>query len=351
MGHLSVGVARNGVKWRQMDKLRHLRPRASDGEDMALDQERVTSRPHDHVVRFYRDDADLVRAIGGALLNGVVGNDAVVIVATPDHRELFRATFREAGIDVPAHEARGELVFLDAQATMDRFIEGDTIDPQRFHSVLGGLLREVRSEGRTIRVYGEMVALLWDAGQIPLVIELEELWNELARELTFTLYCGYQQSHVESDGDQSDFAKICRLHSSSFGMRENSELVPSSRAVGEVLREFTPDTRAPSEARAFALAAVNQLGRSDAREIVALVVSELATNAVLHAATNFTVSIAKIDGCIRVEVQDKSLDLPERRNPQPFETNGRGLRIVERLADRWGIDVNHDTKIIWAEIA
>lgn len=90
-------------------------------------------------------------------------------------------------------------------------------------------------------------------------------------------------------------------------------------------------------ARRFAL---SQLGAvsGDVRDVVAVMVSELATNALLHADTAFVVDVVVDDGVdeIVVAVHDGGDGQPVVQDPDPTDTHGRGLRIVASLADRWG---------------
>jgi anti-sigma regulatory factor (Ser/Thr protein kinase) len=84
------------------------------------------------------------------------------------------------------------------------------------------------------------------------------------------------------------------------------------------------------------------------REVVELLVSELATNAVTHAQSEFAVSVATTRDSIRVEVVDQGSGLPAPREPSVTDLHGRGLHIVEELADAWGSDVIGDRgKSIW----
>ena len=77
-------------------------------------------------------------------------------------------------------------------------------------------------------------------------------------------------------------------------------------------------------------------------DAVELMVSELATNSVKHAHSDFKVSIDDAGGEIRVEVRDTGRGQPVLRSPAPLEPSGRGLRIVEALARAWGtVDSPH----------
>jgi anti-sigma regulatory factor (Ser/Thr protein kinase) len=101
-------------------------------------------------------------------------------------------------------------------------------------------------------------------------------------------------------------------------------------------------------ARRFVLDSLAQLPKP-LLDAIALMVSELASNCVVHTAAEFEVCVVRAAGVLRVEVTDPGRDLPVVRHPDAADLRGRGLVIVEELADDWGI-VRHvgDTgKMVW----
>jgi two-component sensor histidine kinase len=82
-----------------------------------------------------------------------------------------------------------------------------------------------------------------------------------------------------------------------------------------------------------------------------LLVSELVTNAVMHAQTPLEVQVHVGKGAVRVEVQDDSDALPIARIPRNEATGGRGLQLVERIARAWGIERRTRGKVVWFELA
>ncbi len=73
-------------------------------------------------------------------------------------------------------------------------------------------------------------------------------------------------------------------------------------------------------------------------EAVAIAVSELATNCVLHARTDFTVEVNRTGDRVRIEVTDTGQGVPAVRSPDSTESSGRGLVLVRELSEEWGID-------------
>lgn len=104
-------------------------------------------------------------------------------------------------------------------------------------------------------------------------------------------------------------------------------------------------------ARAARLFATDVVGANDGLgDQVALVVSELAANAVLHAATPFSVTVCDAETGIRIEVADGNPAVPQLKAHENTAPTGRGLRIVEQLADRWGVRLTGSGKVVWVEI-
>lgn len=101
----------------------------------------------------------------------------------------------------------------------------------------------------------------------------------------------------------------------------------------------------------FATERLHAWGLADCADAVALLVSELVTNALLHARTEMTVAVTRSDGCVLVEVTDGSVESPMTRKFSVHAGTGRGLQLVDTLARAWGVRRLEGGKTIWAEIA
>ncbi len=115
-------------------------------------------------------------------------------------------------------------------------------------------------------------------------------------------------------------------------------------------RSFPAVAASIADARAFVLGALPPLpGPTGA--VVALLTSELATNAVKYGGGRFTLQVTPTRGTVRVEVADPSDRTPTMRTPGPTEPSGRGLQIVADLADSWGVSRDGDDgKVVWFEL-
>ncbi len=92
--------------------------------------------------------------------------------------------------------------------------------------------------------------------------------------------------------------------------------------------------------------------RAEVRDSVSLMVSELSTNALVHAASGFDVSVDRSELTLLVSVSDRGDGAPVLRSPQSSEPHGRGLRIVAALSDEWGVlPATDEGKSVWFRVS
>ena len=113
-------------------------------------------------------------------------------------------------------------------------------------------------------------------------------------------------------------------------------------------RTFDCDPSSIAEARAFVR---DSLGGQSERLLdrAELLVSEIATNCVTHARSEFEVAVHR-GAVIRVEVRDLDRRMPALGSPSPDDTSGRGLLMVEAVASAWGVTPGEDGKSVWFEL-
>jgi hypothetical protein len=290
-----------------------------------------------HAVQFYERDTELIGSVAGYLAAGVQAGEAAVVVASDGHRRGFEQAMEAVGIDLAGAIRRGSYLALDAAETVARFVVDGRVDRAGFQQVIGGLIRQAAGRAGPVRVFGEMVAVLWQAGYVMAAIELEELWNELQAEVEFSLLCAYRSGSIEAADHPGALAQVCGLH--------------SSVVQGQMTRSFEPVVDAPRAARHFLVETLRCWGHHDLIDRAALAVTELATNAVLHARSAFTVVVASGTGMVKVSVRDDSPVPPRLSLGAPLAQSGRGVALVAAVANRWGTDVLAQGKVVWAEIA
>jgi hypothetical protein len=289
-----------------------------------------------HVVQFYGHDRELTQRVAGFLQDGLESGGVVIVIATPEHRREFETRLADAGPDLAAARDGGTYLALDASETLGEFMAADGLDSAAFDRVVGTLIRRAGAGGRPVCAYGEMVALLWDDGLVNDAVELEGMWEELGRRHPFSLFCGYRADSVTGEVDA--FAEVCRLH---------GEIVGPEPGVPGAARTFAFTGDAPARARHFAVALLRGWGADDLADDAALVVTELAANAIVHAHTAFTVTLSARDDLLRISVRDASPRHGGELRPAPLH----GLGAVDAMAIRWGVEsLGRAGKTVWVDL-
>jgi anti-sigma regulatory factor (Ser/Thr protein kinase) len=304
-----------------------------------------------HVAQFHGGDRELATSVGGYLAEGIEAGDSVVAAATEPHRLVFEAELTAAGADIGAAGASGRLLMLDAAGMLRGLLDGDRLDRDRFEAALGGLVRRVASTGRPVRIYAEMVALLWEAGRVTLALELEELWNDLGARFPFSLLCGYPARLVADEVSAADVEAVCRLHTGVIGPRPGQpEEEKISGAEAEAVRGFPGVLEAVRAARHFVVGVLRPRRDQALAQDAAIVTAELAANAVLHAGTAFTVAVSQSADGVRISVQDATPMQPVEGGGSLVTSPEHGLGVVSTLARRWAVEPLPDGKVVWAEL-
>lgn len=165
-----------------------------------------------HSVHFYENDDTLVSAVAEFVASGLTIGEPVVVIATEAHRTEVVDRLRVSGIAVDMHVRSECLVLLDARALLAELMVDGRPNAARFRAIIGDVIDSVRirHDAPVVRMYGEMVDLLWSDGHPDGALELEALWNDLAGDYAFSLLCGYAMSSFE--GAAPRFLEVCREH-------------------------------------------------------------------------------------------------------------------------------------------
>ena len=166
----------------------------------------------EHHVELFDSSKSLAETVSAYLLAGFHRGESLLVVATPQHRELLGRRLEEAGLDVREAILANRLVMLDADQTLDKFMRHDAVSTVAFDEVVGTLVERL-SDGNRVCIYGEMVDVLVARGNFASAQRIEELWNVLGRREEFTLFCGYASAHFGDPETAQALGTICATHS------------------------------------------------------------------------------------------------------------------------------------------
>ena len=168
----------------------------------------------EHFVQFYEADGFLLNSLSGFIGKAIKSGDGAVVVATEAHRNGLDELLKANGLDVTGAIARGRYVTLDAAETLAQILDDDGLpDRERFNQVMGGVIASVTDGRSGTRAFGEMVGLVWAEGNYAAAIRLEELWNELQKVHSFSLFCAYPIHEFGGEKFIEPHSSVCSAHS------------------------------------------------------------------------------------------------------------------------------------------
>jgi len=167
---------------------------------------------NDHFARFYLDDETLIESVAQHVRGELRDGAAAVVIATEPHLTALDRFWARIDFDAAAYRDRGQLLFLDAAQTLAGLMIDGTPHRDRFRATVGAVIAKLAKQYGRVAAFGEMVGLLWRAGNPGAAVELESLWNELREDHSFSLLCGYALRDCTADSADQAFEAVCDAH-------------------------------------------------------------------------------------------------------------------------------------------
>lgn len=295
-----------------------------------------------HDVSFYNDRTTLERCIVHYAVEGLDADETVVLIVAASSLRTVRDAIAAHGVDVGDLARRGVLVLFDADATLASVTRPDGIDWPAVTALAGRVVGDAVGTGRPVRMFGEMVSILWERGEVQEVMVLERLWHGLAHQYGFDVLCAYPTVATTVPGAAVPINAMCALHDATVSIDTGRRPV--------VMTAYPCDITAVTAARHRVRDVWAGTTSPDTLDDALLIVSELAANAVNHARTPFTVEVQRSGDLALLIVCDESPVQPVVRHSDPSTPGGRGLALLNLLAHSWGITPTPHGKQVWATI-
>ena len=171
---------------------------------------------HDHHVQFYETHEFLIENLSAFAAEGLASGEALIVIATQRTRAQLARELNQRGVEVLGLQAVGQVLLLDARQVLETLLTNGMPDAGKFAREVGGLVGQAQVRFGKVRAFGEMVNLLWADGDAAATIALEQLWNGLAEQYSFSLMCGYDMHHFHDLAHDPVFQEVCDVHSHVF---------------------------------------------------------------------------------------------------------------------------------------
>jgi len=190
----------------------------------------------EHFVQFYETDLFLVNSLSKYVASGLSQGEACILAATHDHINGVNTRLRAYGLDVGAAMASCQYVCLDAAQILPKFMVDGSPDASRFTDTVWSRIEQAIARGGRVRVFGELVALLWAEGKHTAAIELEQLWNKMHAAHSFSLFCAYPMSAFGGESLAGRLEDVCSTHSLVIPAESYNELAETQERLKAVLK-------------------------------------------------------------------------------------------------------------------
>jgi hypothetical protein len=173
------------------------------------------AEPDRHIVQFYgANERLLIRNLSLYLGAGLHRGDTVLAVLTPERREELMRQLRALRVDTSRAVDAGQMVVMNADEILPRVMANGEPAWEPFVRTVGHVIRGLRPDRgyRRLRVYGEMVDVLWRLGCMPQAVRLEALWNRLHQILPFQLLCAYGIDPSRTQASEGAIEQVLCAH-------------------------------------------------------------------------------------------------------------------------------------------
>jgi hypothetical protein len=164
-------------------------------------------------MQVYHSDDYLVECLADYVADGLNKHEQVIIVATRAHEEALGFRLASKGIRLAEEVEAGRVVSLEAGETLPQVMKAGAPDQEAFDRTIGEMVRRAAGGGKNVRVFGELVDLLWRDGFAQAAVRLEECWNALRAQARFMLFCAYPAKFGNPGADHAAAAAIRQAHS------------------------------------------------------------------------------------------------------------------------------------------
>ena len=192
--------------------------------------------PRDHIVQLYQDDEFLNYAVCHFAAAGLADGESVILFPTLDHWTAMRPRLEADGVDVKAAEERGQLTVVYANELLPRFLRNDMPDGSIFTGVVGDVIGQARAGGsyQRVRLWGEMVDVLWERGDVAASMSLEDLFDQHGKTYEYSIFCSFLMDNFNGDVHTRMLPRLGTNHSHLIPVEDYDRL---ERAVNDALRD------------------------------------------------------------------------------------------------------------------
>ena len=173
-----------------------------------------------HVVQFYSDDTSMLDGLTRFIKDGLSAGNAVIVIVTKPHQENLLQRLHAEESSFGSAMRQGRYIPVDIAETLATFMVDGLVDATRFRQsarkLIDSAVGVASGENRRVFACGECAPSLWAQGNADAAVQLEHLWDEVARERNVVILCGYVLSDFQREEQRHIYDRICAEHSGMY---------------------------------------------------------------------------------------------------------------------------------------
>ncbi len=195
----------------------------------------LTDSSGNHIVKVCSDDTLQAQAVTEYIKEGLLKEEAAIVFARTSLRKKVIANLEDLGIDVGHYKSIGKLKFFDAEFILTSFHIDGRVDESAFIDVIGLPLQAIKKEFGKVRVFGEIVNVLWKNAEHAAAMHLEECWHKLCQAIDFSFLCSYSLESLDSTAFDESINLLCQYHKHLIPVHAD---IPAIVNEDSILQEF-----------------------------------------------------------------------------------------------------------------
>lgn len=165
---------------------------------------------HDRLIQLYENEKVFLDTLEGYVGCALLSNENVIVFATEHHLESLRARLIVQNFNIDELTLNRKYVPVEANLALSEFMSADLPDESLFNEYISQIVSRSAENGGHVRIFGEMVAELWQRGSYEATARLQQLWANIQSLKNFSLFCAFPQHCVQSL-PKENLKKLCLL--------------------------------------------------------------------------------------------------------------------------------------------
>lgn len=203
---------------------------------MTLDVRDKVRGGSEHFAHFYQSDVSITNLISKYIVKGLNAGETCIVAATPEHIGLIEKNIAASYPKLETRRRSGSYITVDPADMLSKVLVNGSPDRQKFFEVCGEFIKTAAERGNGVRMFGEGTAVLWAAGKYEAAIRLEELWNELADQYPFSLFCAFPMNVFVNLPTSLNAIHACGDPSHAARQENNGRFASADERLREVFR-------------------------------------------------------------------------------------------------------------------